>query len=148
VPAFSLRLARRALSVVGIAETPGSGLAFQPLSPLAPPPAVFVERERLDRGLVGGAFVQRLHNAEKFGAVPQDSEARASSARWLRRFLEFSLDGNSGVPDVPHGFGQPLFRDAEFVSPVLDFVRLKKADAASVLRTFVHEIIGHSVSPV
>src|SRR5262245_1574688 len=67
---------------------------------------------------------------------------------WLNRFFELSLHGISGVPHAPHRFGQPLFRDTEFVGPVLNFVRLKKADAASVLRTFVHEIIGHSVSPI
>jgi hypothetical protein len=49
------------------------------------------------------------------------------------------------VPDVLHRFGEPLLRYIEFVSPVLNFVRLQKADAASVLRTFVREIIRHSV---
>jgi hypothetical protein len=48
------------------------------LSHRKPPPAVFVERERLDRGLLGGAFVQRLHNAEKLGAVPQDRDTPIS----------------------------------------------------------------------
>jgi hypothetical protein len=66
----------------------------------------------------------------------------------LSQFPEFFLHGNSGVPDVPHRLGQPLFRDPEFVGPVLNFVRLEEADAASVLRTFVREIIGHSVSPI
>jgi hypothetical protein len=46
------------------------------------------------------------------------------------------------VPHIPHRFGEPLLRYTEFVGPILDFVRLQKADAASVLRTFVREIVG------
>jgi hypothetical protein len=68
--------------------------------------------------------------------------------QWLSQFFELSLHGISGVPDVLHRFGQPLFRDTEFVGPVLNFVRLKEADPAAVLRTFVREIIGHRDSPI
>jgi hypothetical protein len=64
------------------------------------------------------------------------------------QFLERSLHGISGVLDVPHRFRQPFFRSIEFVGTVLNLVRLKEADAASVLRTFVREIIRHRVSPV
>jgi hypothetical protein len=49
------------------------------------------------------------------------------------------------VPDVPYRFREPLLRYTEFVGPVLDFVRLQQTDAASVLRTFVREIVGHRV---
>jgi hypothetical protein len=60
-----------------------------------------------------------------------------------RPIFEFSLHSSSS--DVPHRFGEPLLRYIEFVGPVLNFVRLQEADAASVLRTFVCEIVGHSV---
>jgi hypothetical protein len=63
----------------------------------------------------------------------------------LAQFLEFSFDFSSGVPDVPDGFGKPLLRYTELVGPVLNFVRFQKADAASVLRTFVAEIVRHGV---
>jgi hypothetical protein len=49
------------------------------------------------------------------------------------------------VPDVPYRFGQPLLRYTEFVSPILNFMRLEEADAASVLRPFVCKIVGHNV---
>jgi hypothetical protein len=37
------------------------------------------------------------------------------------------------------------FDTLEFVGPVLDFMRLQQTDSASVLRTFVREIVGHPV---
>jgi hypothetical protein len=49
------------------------------------------------------------------------------------------------MPDIPHRFGEPLLRYTEFVGPVLNFVRLQETDAALVLRTFVREIVRHSV---
>jgi hypothetical protein len=58
-----------------------------------------------------------------------------------RPIFEFSLHGSSGVPDVLHRFGEPLLRYTKFVGPVLNFVGLQETDAASVLRTFVREII-------
>ena len=64
---------------------------------------------------------------------------------YLGQSFEFSLHGSSGVPDVPYRFREPLLRYTEFVSPVLDFVRLQQTDAASVLRTSVREIVGHRV---
>jgi hypothetical protein len=60
----------------------------------------------------------------------------------LGQFFEFPLHGSSGVPDVPHRFGEPLLRYTELVGPVLDLMRLQQADAASVLRTFIREIVG------
>ena len=36
--------------------------------------AVLIERERFDRGPLSSAFVGRLHNAEIFGAVPQNGD--------------------------------------------------------------------------
>ena len=65
------------------------------------------------------------HRAAPFG-VP-------SGAACLSQFLQFSFDFGRGVSDVLNGFGQPLFRYIELVSPVLHFMRLKKADSASVL---------------
>jgi hypothetical protein len=64
----------------------------------------------------------------------------------LGQFFELSLDVNSGVPHIPHRFGEPLLRYTEFVGPILNFVRLQEADAASVLRTFIREIVGHKAS--
>jgi hypothetical protein len=66
----------------------------------------------------------------------------------LGQFFEFPLHGSSGVPDVPHRFGEPLLRYTEFVGPVLNFVRLQQADAASVLHTFVREIVGIASSSI
>jgi hypothetical protein len=74
-----------------------------------------------------------------------DSDSTAVPAASLGHFFEFSFHGSSGVPDVPHRFGEPFLRYTEFVGPVLNFVRLEQADAASVLRTFVRDIVGHSV---
>jgi hypothetical protein len=80
------------------------------------------------------------HHAAPFG-LP-------SGAACLSQFLQFSFDFGCGVSDVLHGFGQPLFRNIELVSPVLHFMRLKKADPASVLWTPVGEIVRHAFPPI
>jgi len=50
------------------------------------------------------------------------------------------------VSDVPHRFRKAFLRYIEFVGPVLNFMGLKKADSAAILRTPVGEIIWHSFS--
>ena len=48
------------------------------------------------------------------------------------------------MPDVLYRLGEPLLRYIELVSPVLHFMRLKKADSASILRTLIGEVIWHT----
>jgi hypothetical protein len=69
-----------------------------------------------------------------------------SGVACLIQFFQFSFDFGCGVSDVLHRFGQPLLRYIELVSPVLHFMRLKKADSASVLWTRVGEIVRHAFS--
>jgi hypothetical protein len=52
------------------------------------------------------------------------------------------------VPNILYRFGESLLRYIEFVGPVLNFMGLKKADSASILRTPVGEIIWHALSPL
>ena len=51
------------------------------------------------------------------------------------------------MPDVLYGLGEPLLGYIELVGPILDLVRLQQADATSVLRAFVREIVWHVFSP-
>ena len=51
------------------------------------------------------------------------------------------------MPDVLYGLGEPLLEYIELVGPILDLVRLQQADATSVLRAFVREIVWHVFSP-
>jgi hypothetical protein len=69
-----------------------------------------------------------------------------SGVACLSQFFQFSFDFGCGVSDVLHRFGQPLLRYIELVSPVLHFMRLKKADSASVLWTRAGEIVRHAFS--
>jgi hypothetical protein len=73
----------------------------------------------------------------------EESNRRNRARNALGQFFGFSLHGGSGVTDVLHRFGEPLLRCTEFVGPVLNFVRLQEADAGSVLRAFVCEIVWH-----
>jgi hypothetical protein len=79
------------------------------------------------------------------------NRAARGAAGLARSFLSqsFQLPFNCicGVSDVLHRFRKPLLRYIEFVGPVLNFMGLKKADSASVLRTPVGEIIWHAFSP-
>jgi hypothetical protein len=94
--------------------------------------------ERDQRRLRDGAL---LHFGQSnLRHLPPDRRLRPEC---LDRFLEFSLDVSSRVPNIPHRFRESLLRYTKFVGPVLNFVRLQETDAASVLRTFVGEVVGH-----
>jgi hypothetical protein len=60
---------------------------------------------------------------------------------------EFFLDGRCGVPHLPHGFGEPLFRYVEFVTPELDLVWFQKTDATLILGRSLCEIVRHMLPP-
>jgi hypothetical protein len=79
--------------------------------------------------------------------IARAAGAQLRSAVLARSFLgqSFQLSFNCicRVSDVPHRFRKPFLRYIEFVGPVLNFMGLKQADSASVLRTPVGEIIWH-----
>jgi hypothetical protein len=52
------------------------------------------------------------------------------------------------MSDVLHRFRKPFLRYIEFGGPVLNFMGLKQADSASILRTRLGEIIWHAFSPL
>ena len=66
-----------------------------------------------------------------------------SCSKDLSQSLQFLFNGRWGVSNIPHGFGETLFRHVEFVSPVLHFVGFLKTDPAAVVRTPVGEIVRH-----
>ena len=51
------------------------------------------------------------------------------------------------MSDLPHRFGESLFRHVEFVAPKLDFVWFQETDATLILGASVGEIIGHGLPP-
>src|SRR5262249_14833017 len=57
------------------------------------------------------------------GMTAKERQKAPRPPECLGQSLEFSLHGRGGVPDILHRFGQPLLRYAEFVGPILNFVR-------------------------
>lgn len=93
----------------------------------------------------GGCGLEGLIQAQ----TSRCTESSAGLARsFLRQSFQLSFNCICRVSDVPHRFRKPFLRYIEFVGPILNFMGLKKADSASILRTPVGEIIWHTFSPL
>src|SRR5262245_21365345 len=69
------------------------------------------------------------------------------SKSFLSKPFQLSFNCIGRVSDLPHRFRKAFLRYIEFVGPVLNFMRLKQADSASILRAPIGEIIWHAFSP-
>ena len=81
------------------------------------------------------------------GAAGAELRSAVLARSFLGQSFQLSFNCIRRVSDVPHRFRKPFLRYIEFVGPVLNFMGLKQADSASILRTPLGEIIWHSFSP-
>ena len=81
------------------------------------------------------------------GAAAAQLRSAVLARSCLGQSFQLSFNCIGRVSDLPHRFRKPFLRYIEFVGPVLDFMGLKQADSASILRTPVGEIIWHTFSP-
>jgi len=82
------------------------------------------------------------------GAAGAELRSAVLARSFLGQSFQLSFNCIRRVSDVPHRFRKPFLRYIEFVGPVLNFMGLKQADSASILRTPVAEIIWHTFSPL
>jgi hypothetical protein len=108
----------------------------------------------VDAALQTGAL---WNTALSLRRIARAAGAQLRSAALARSFLgksflskpfQLSFNRVCRVSDVLHRFRKPFLRYIELVGPVLNFMRLKQADSASILRTPVGEIIWHAFSPL
>jgi hypothetical protein len=103
---------------------------------------------QVDAALQTGALWKTALDLRTIAAAAGAQLRSAVLARsCLGQSFQFSFNRVCRVSDLPHRFRKPFLRYIEFVGPVLNFMGLKQADSAAILRTPVGEIIWHAFSP-
>jgi hypothetical protein len=71
--------------------------------------------------------------------------ARGSFMRRAQQ-AQFLANRGGGVSDLVDGALQFIFRDAEMLGPVMDFMRLAHGNVAAVALAFIEQIVTHAAA--